>query len=119
VETVAVSAVLIAYNWPTENDRYRRVKKFVEALFTKFDQFLEPSRHPKWRSVNLASTLPGWNRFDIAETLALTQAPTAAVTPTQASFEKFLEDKGPLTDDTPADRDKLFSEFLEWAGSRR
>jgi TRAP transporter TAXI family solute receptor len=118
-ETVAVSAVLIAYNWPAETDRYRRVKKFVEAFFKKFDGFLEPSRHPKWRSVNLASTLPGWNRFDIAETLALTQAPTAAVTPTQASFEKFLEDKGPLTNATSGDREKLFSEFMEWAASRQ
>jgi TRAP transporter TAXI family solute receptor len=119
VETVAVSAVLIAYNWPAETDRYRRVKKFVEALFNKFDQFLEPSRHPKWQSVNLASTLPGWKRFDIAETLVVTEAPTGAVTPTQATFEKFLEDKGPLANVTPADREKLFSEFMEWAAARR
>jgi TRAP-type uncharacterized transport system substrate-binding protein len=68
VETVAVGAVLIAYNWPKTNvDRYRRVQKFVEAFFPKIAEFQKPPRHVKWREVNLAATLPGWNRFEAAQ----------------------------------------------------
>jgi TRAP-type uncharacterized transport system substrate-binding protein len=68
VETVAVGAVLIAYNWSRTNaDRYRRVQKFVEAFFPKISEFQKPPRHVKWREVNLAATLPGWTRFEAAQ----------------------------------------------------
>jgi TRAP-type uncharacterized transport system substrate-binding protein len=68
VDTVAVSAVLIAYNWPkTSQDRYSRVQRFVEAFFPKIAEFQKPPRHVKWREVNLAATLPGWKRFDAAQ----------------------------------------------------
>src|SRR5439155_3787098 len=33
VETVAVGAVLIAFNWPKGSDRYRRLQKFVDVFF--------------------------------------------------------------------------------------
>jgi hypothetical protein len=68
VETVAVGAVLIAYNWPKTNvDRYRRVQRFVEAFFPRITDFQRPPHHPKWREVNLAATLPGWTRFEAAQ----------------------------------------------------
>jgi hypothetical protein len=68
VDTVAVGAVLIAYNWPkTNSDRYRRVQRFVEAFFPKIAEFQKPSRHQKWREINLAATLPGWTRFEAAQ----------------------------------------------------
>jgi hypothetical protein len=68
VDTVAVGAVLIAYNWPKTNvDRYRRVQRFVEAFFPKISEFQRPPRHPKWREVNLAANLPGWTRFEVAQ----------------------------------------------------
>src|SRR6266436_4081623 len=68
VDTVAVSAVLIAFNWPKTNlDRYSRVQRFVEAFFPKIAEFQKPPRHVKWREVNLAATLPGWKRFEAAQ----------------------------------------------------
>jgi uncharacterized protein len=68
VDTVAVGAVLICYNWPKTNaDRYRRVQRFVESFFPKIAEFQKPPRHPKWREVNIAATLPGWNRFEVAQ----------------------------------------------------
>jgi TRAP-type uncharacterized transport system substrate-binding protein len=68
VETVAVGAVLIAYNWPkTSVDHYRRVQRFVDAFFPKITEFQHAPRHPKWREVNLAATLPGWVRFEAAQ----------------------------------------------------
>ncbi|MGK7869801.1 TAXI family TRAP transporter solute-binding subunit [Falsiroseomonas sp. E2-1-a20] len=63
-ETVAVGAVLACYAWQPGSDRHRKVSRFVEALQANFDSFLRPPRHPKWREVNLAATVPGWTRFN-------------------------------------------------------
>jgi TRAP-type uncharacterized transport system substrate-binding protein len=63
VDTIAVPSVLAVFNWPKNTDRYRRVQRFVEALYTKWDKFLLPPRHPKWKDVNLAATVPGWTRW--------------------------------------------------------
>lgn len=105
VETVAVSAVLIAFNWAKDSDRYRRVAKFTQALFSKIDQFMKPPRHPKWRDVNLASTLPGWDRFDVADALLAKEG-------TQQTQQ--------LSSDKPVvEREKLFREFMKWEASRR
>src|ERR1700716_2590418 len=35
VDTVAASTLLMVYNWPPGSERYNRVAKFVDALFTK------------------------------------------------------------------------------------
>jgi len=64
VETIAVGAVMAVYAWPPGSERHRKVARFVTALNAKFDQFLRPPRHPKWREVNLAAQVPGWTRFD-------------------------------------------------------
>ena len=62
VDTVAVGAVLAAYNHQIPERRDRLVR-FSRALSLKFDAFLRPPRHPKWREVNLAAGVPGWVRF--------------------------------------------------------
>src|SRR5258706_3277951 len=65
VDTVAVGAVLIAYNWSKTNaDRYRRVQKFLEAFFPKITEFQRPPRHVEWRQGNPHASLPGWTRVD-------------------------------------------------------
>jgi TRAP transporter TAXI family solute receptor len=38
VDTVSVCAVLVAFNWSGDNARYRKVAKFVDAFFSKFDE---------------------------------------------------------------------------------
>jgi TRAP transporter TAXI family solute receptor len=64
VETIAVGAVMAVYAWRPETERYRKVSRFVHAFTRRFDEFLRPPRHPKWREVNLAAQVPGWTRFD-------------------------------------------------------
>src|SRR3954452_17643853 len=44
IETLSVGTVLGAYSWPENSERYRRIARFVEAFFSKFDEFLAPSR---------------------------------------------------------------------------
>jgi TRAP-type uncharacterized transport system substrate-binding protein len=67
VNTLAVGTVLAAFNWPENSERYRRIARFVDAFFSRFDNFVAPSRHPKWREVNLAAEVPGWKRFPAAQ----------------------------------------------------
>src|SRR5256714_10184633 len=57
VETVAVGAVLIAFNWPKGTDRYRRIQKLVDAFFPKLAEFQKAPRHPKWNEAKLAAVL--------------------------------------------------------------
>jgi uncharacterized protein len=68
VDSVAVSAVLAAYNWPSSSERYKRIAKFVDAMFEKMPEMRKAPRHPKWKEVNVGATLPGWTRHPAATT---------------------------------------------------
>jgi hypothetical protein len=36
-------------NFAEKTEQYQRVAKFVEALFSRIDEFSKPPRHPKWK----------------------------------------------------------------------
>src|SRR6202000_446563 len=63
VPTIANRALLVSYAWPENSEKYKKIAKFVDAFFSKIDQFNNSSRHPKWREVNLAAEMPGWVRY--------------------------------------------------------
>jgi TRAP-type uncharacterized transport system substrate-binding protein len=67
VPTLAVVTVLAVYNWPKNSEGFRRVSRFVDAYFAKFQQLRNPPFQPKWKDINLAATVPGWTRFSVAE----------------------------------------------------
>jgi hypothetical protein len=124
IETVAVGAVLIAYNWPKGSDRYRRIEKFVEHFFPKLAEFQKAPRHPKWREANLAAVLPGWTRFEAAEQWIAKnrqapaqqqQQPSAAI---RDQFNTFLANRN-ATANTVVERERLFQDFIKWNQGRR
>jgi uncharacterized protein len=120
VETVAVGAVLVAYNWPRESDRYQRIAKFVERFFPRLAEFQKPPRHPKWGETNLAATVPGWTRFPAAEEWLQRNSAAAQAANQREQFERFLETRPQASSApfTPNDRERLFQEFLKWSGTR-
>jgi TRAP-type uncharacterized transport system substrate-binding protein len=67
VETIAVPTALVAYNWPTNTNRFERVARFVDHLFSRIDKLQAPGFDPKWKSINLAATVPGLVRFSAAQ----------------------------------------------------
>ena len=67
VDTIAVPAVLAAYNWAPKTDRYRKVALFVDNFFAKFPTFQNPPFHPKWKEVSLSAPLADWQRFPAAQ----------------------------------------------------
>jgi TRAP-type uncharacterized transport system substrate-binding protein len=117
VDTIAVPAVLAVVNWSRRTDRYRRVERFVESLFTKWDKFREAPRHPKWRDVNLAASVPGWTRWGVADEILkrIRSKDAAEVQPTSGEFAAFLNNRVSvprgLTDEQ---RESLFRDFLQW-----
>ena len=118
VETVAVSAVLIAFNWPKGTDRYRRIQKFVENFFPRLAEFQKAPRHPKWREANLAAVLPGWKRFEGAEEWLRKRGSVAQGERDQ--FDQFLGGRREQAAALPSDeRDRLFQEFLQWKARER
>ena len=117
VETVAVGAVLIAFNWPKGTDRYRRIQSFVEHFFPKLAEFQKAPRHPKWREANLAAVLPGWKRFEGAEEWLRARGTVAQGDREQ--FDKFMTSRTARPAAlAPQDRDRLFQEFLQWNKAR-
>ena len=111
VDTIGVPAVLAVFNWPRNTDRYQRVQKFVEALFTKWDKFQQPPRHPKWRDVNLAATVPGWTRWSVADEMLRRLNAQAS----SSQFEAFLKTTGSSAAQLDQQqREALFRQFIEW-----
>jgi uncharacterized protein len=104
LQTVAVDSVMITINWQPATDRYRRVAKFVESLFSKFPELQKPPRHPKWQEVDLAKDLPGWDRFPVAQYWLQ-----------QDKFAEFVAKRQVGDASAPADKQRLFKEFLEWS----
>ena len=117
VETIAVGAVLIAFNWPKGSDRYRRIQKFVDKFFPKLAEFQKAPRHPKWREANLAAVLPGWKRFEGAEEWLRRNASPQAE---REQFDQFLGGRREKAASLPSEeRDRLFQEFLQWRTRER
>lgn len=115
VDTLAVGAVMAVYNWDNESYRYRKVERFIDAFFSRFSEFQEAPRHPKWQEVSLTAQVPGWNRFDAADRwLALKTADA----PIKKEFGAFLADASVDPDSlTDSDKEALFAEFLSWRAS--
>jgi TRAP-type uncharacterized transport system substrate-binding protein len=117
VDTIAVPAVLAAYNWAPNTDRYRKIAQFVDAFFTKFPTFQNPPFHPKWKEVSLSAPLQDWQRLPAAEQW-LRSHNIEAVTRTR--FEEFLK-QSPATAakaQTDVDKEALFRQFQAWEAEK-
>jgi TRAP-type uncharacterized transport system substrate-binding protein len=67
VSTMAVPTALVAFNWPQNSNRYERVARFVDYLFSRIERLQGPGFDPKWKSINLAATVPGLVRCPAAQ----------------------------------------------------
>ena len=67
ISTIAVPTVLVSYNWPVGSDRYRRVARFTDYLFTRVDKLQVAGFDPQWKTINLRATVPGLTRFPAAQ----------------------------------------------------
>jgi TRAP-type uncharacterized transport system substrate-binding protein len=115
VETLGIPAVLAVYNWPKSSDRFRKVERFIQYYFNRFETLQKPPYHPKWKDINLAAKVPGWNRYSVAEEM-LAQAANASgpkKTDTSASITGGgNEGQQLVTRQLTPEQERLFEEFL-------
>src|SRR5580704_16775543 len=113
VDTIAVPAVLAAYNWAPNSDRYRKLAQFVDAFFAKFPTFQNPPFHPKWKETSLAAPLAGWSRLPAAQQWLDKNGISPVV---RSKFDDFLNQKPAAAKgaQSEADRDALFKQFQAW-----
>jgi TRAP transporter TAXI family solute receptor len=116
VDTIAVPAVLAAFNWAPNTERYRKLALFVDAFFTKFPAFQNPPFHPKWKEVSLSARLPDWQRLPVAQQW-LDRHGVEAVA--RNRFDEFLK-QSPATANlqSDADREALFKQFQAWEAEK-
>jgi uncharacterized protein len=114
VDTIAVGAVLITLATPSDTLRARRVNRFVDALFDRFDQFHQPGFHPKWSEVNLSTQLPGLARYPQVQ-VQLRNQDQARENRLRSDFDTFLRQTGQSSSGLVAERRQaLFQDFLRW-----
>ncbi len=116
VDTIAVPAVLAAYNWAPNTDRYRKLSLFVDAFFTKFPTLQNPPFHPKWKEVSLAAPLPGWQRLPSA-TKWLEEHGLA--NGARSRFDEFMKTNAAARGvQSDTEREALFKQFQAWEAEK-
>jgi TRAP transporter TAXI family solute receptor len=120
VEALGVPVVLAVYNWPKGNDRFRRIERFIEYFFDRFEGFQKPPYHPAWKSINLASNVPGWTRYWVAEDkLKQMVAAKGENKPPRIDTQLARQQAARAAPNDAAEQERLFQRFLEWNKAQR
>ncbi len=116
IATISVPSVLAVYDWPANTDRHRRLVRLVDYLLDRFQNLQkEPGYHERWKDVNLAGQVPGWQRFrPLQERLdKLVTAAPRSVDPALAR-----DQAARAAPNDRAAQDRLFKQFLEWSSKQ-
>ena len=116
VDTVAAGILLAVFNWSEKNERYQKIARFIDALFSRIDEFAKPPRHPKWKEASISAVVPGWQRFKPAQDWIdrwHERHPDAANQASLSSFKEFMVRQG-HADLSQEELEKLYAQFLEW-----
>jgi uncharacterized protein len=119
IDTIAVPSVLAVYNWPKNSDRYRRVERFIQYLFNRWDKLTQPPFHPRWRDVNLAATVPGWTRFSVSEEMLQRVGQDSTNQAMARDFQTYMTRQVRTAPINEAERDALFRQFMLWREQQR
>jgi len=112
IPSVATGMALLAATSKDDPDHADRVAQLVDTLFSHFGELKKDGRHPKWREINLAASLPGWTRAPAAEAWLAQHPNDDARKGTQAKIEA-----GAAQSNLPVSqnqRDVLFEQYIEW-----
>jgi uncharacterized protein len=109
VATVATGMALLAASTKTDKEAQARVDRFVATVFPRFAEL--QARHPKWREVNLAASLPGFKRAAAAEAWLAAQS-EEKVKPIAASAAGEIPAMPEVM--SKKQQEALFRRFIEW-----
>ena len=115
VETIAVPTILAAFNWPKGSDRFRRVARLTDYLFSRLGMLQQPGFNPNWKDVNLNAKVPGLERFPAAqEWLDSAAATRPAAASSDGSASATPPQPGTAVGSPTPEQVRLFQEFLDW-----
>jgi TRAP transporter TAXI family solute receptor len=112
IPSVATGLVLLAAASKDDEGHEERVARFVDTLFSRFGELKKDGKHPKWREINLAASLPGWTRSAAAEVWLTEQLKGSARRDPLAKIEA-----GAAPSNLPVGQDQreaLFKQYIEW-----
>jgi TRAP-type uncharacterized transport system substrate-binding protein len=112
IQTIAVPAVLAVYAWPQTSERYARVTRLVDYLFERLPRLqTEAGYHPKWKEMNLAANVPGWQRFrPVQEKLVALAA--AKADPAADGGVALKQAIARIVPGNPLEQDRLLQKYL-------
>jgi uncharacterized protein len=96
-ETLGVSYAVAVFNWKKGTDRYYKLRKFADVLFSGIGDLQTGKWQAAWSDVNLSADLPGWTRYVSAEEWlsshkrAQGEADTKDEAALKAAFQSYLE----------------------------
>lgn len=68
IPAISVPVVLAAYGkFAASSTRHKNIETFARAFVETIPRLQQPPRHPKWRQIDLAGEIAGWQRLDIIE----------------------------------------------------
>ena len=118
IATVATGMVLLAAKAKSDPGSSERVSRFVNGVFPRFAELQAQGRHPKWREVNLAASLPGVARVRAAAAF-LGEPATVPAKPTAAKASAI---QSPTFAENLAlskeQKESLFKRYIEWQRSK-
>ena len=119
VEALGVPVVLAVYNWPKDSDRFRRIQRFIEYYFDRFEGFQKPPYHPAWKSINLAANVPGWTRYWVAEEKLRAMTAARQRQAPVIDQQQARQQAARTAPNNSAEQERLFQQFLEWSRTQR
>jgi TRAP-type uncharacterized transport system substrate-binding protein len=123
VQTIAIPTILAAFNWPKGSDRYKRVARLTDYLFSRLDKLQGQGFHPKWKDVTLNAKVPGLDRLPAAQEWldkAAASRVLAASSGSSATVGSAAVSASPGNIGVPVtpDEQRLYREFLDWRRQR-
>jgi TRAP transporter TAXI family solute receptor len=123
IGTVATGMVLLAAKAKSDPASSERVSRFVNAVFPRFAELQAQGRHPKWREVNLAASLPGFARTGAAAAFLHQPSAQPAKPPRAKPSAAKADVSQPATlaenlAQSKEQQESLFKRYIEWQRSK-
>lgn len=99
-ETLSVSYAVAVFNWKKGTDRYYKLRKFADVLYSGIGDLQSGRWKAAWNDVNLSADLPGWTRYVTADEWldnhkrARADSETKEDAALRAEFQSYIERTG-------------------------
>ena len=96
-ETLSVSYAVAVFNWKKGTERYYKLRKFADVLYSGIGDLQTGQFQAAWTDVNISADLPGWTRYVSADEWlsnhkrARAEGDTKEEAALKAEFQSYLE----------------------------